>query len=97
MDYGRKTALLRHFQQVLIKDPNEKGDPLDVFWMCFKRAMRGTHLHIERSNVWKYLREFEFRYNNRVGLGCNDADRADALLSGVVGKRLTYETTGQGA
>lgn len=29
-----------------------------------------------------------------VALGYNDADRADALLSGVVGKRLTYQTIG---
>jgi hypothetical protein len=41
------------------------------------------HLH-------RYLAEFEFRYNNRVALGCNDTDRADALLNGIVGKRLTY-------
>jgi hypothetical protein len=29
-----------------------------------------------------------------VALGCNDADRADAMLKGIVGKRLTYETIG---
>ncbi|MEO6718003.1 MAG: IS1595 family transposase, partial [Novosphingobium sp.] len=42
------------------------------------------HLH-------RYLAEFEFRYNNRAALGCNDTDRFSAALSGVIGKRLTYE------
>jgi transposase-like protein len=36
--------------------------------------------------------EFDFRYSNRVALGYNDADRADALLKGITGKRLTYQT-----
>jgi hypothetical protein len=38
--------------------------------------------------------EFDFRYSNRVTLGYSDADRADVLLSGVVGKRLAYQQTG---
>ena len=41
------------------------------------------HLH-------RYRAKFEFRYNNRIVLGCNDADRADAMLKGIIGKRLTY-------
>lgn len=28
-----------------------------------------------------------------MALGFNDADRADKLLAGVVGKRLTYQTS----
>lgn len=36
-------------------------------------------------------------YTNRQALGCNDGDRTDALLKSIVGKRLTYQTTGQGA
>jgi len=34
-----------------------------------------------------------FRYSERVKLGVNDMQRADKLLKGVVGKRLTYQTT----
>ena len=40
-----------------------------------------------------YLAEFDFRYNNRVALGVNDSERAERLLQGVKGKRLTYQTT----
>jgi hypothetical protein len=39
------------------------------------------------------LAEFDFRYSERVKLGVNDMQRADKLLKGVVGKRLTYQTT----
>jgi hypothetical protein len=33
-----------------------------------------------------------FRYNNRIGLGIGDIERADRALKGVKGKRLTYRT-----
>jgi hypothetical protein len=36
------------------------------------------------------LAEFDFRYNARVALGVNDKVRAERLLLGVKGKRLTY-------
>ena len=32
-------------------------------------------------------------YSNRIAKGVDDSARADKLLKGVVGKRLTYETT----
>lgn len=60
----------------------------------FKRGMKGIYQHCGEQHLHRYLAEFEFRYNNRVALGCNDADRADALLRGIVGKRLTYQTVG---
>jgi hypothetical protein len=33
---------------------------------------------------------FEFRYNNRSKLGCEDGERAARAMKGVDGKRLTY-------
>lgn len=60
----------------------------------FKRGMKGVYQHCGGQHLHRYLAEFEFRYNNRIALGCNDADRADALLKGITGKRLTYQTIG---
>jgi hypothetical protein len=37
-----------------------------------------------------YLAEFDFRQNNRVKLGVDDATRAAGILKGAEGKRLTY-------
>jgi hypothetical protein len=60
------------------------------FFGIFKRGMVGTYHKCEAQHLARYVAEFEFRYNNRIGLGINDKMRADALLKGVEGKRLTY-------
>ena len=67
---------------------------IEGFFSIFKRGMRGVYQHCREKHLRRYLAEFDFRYSNRAGLGYNDADRADAMLQGVVGKRLTYETIG---
>ena len=56
----------------------------------FKRGMRGTYQHCKEKHLHRYLAEFDFRYNARVALGVNDKERAERLLRGVKGKRLTY-------
>ena len=55
--------------------------------------MRGVYQHCAEKHLHRYLAEFDFRYNNRVALGVNDAARADRALHGIVGKRLTYRGT----
>jgi transposase-like protein len=67
---------------------------VEGYFSIFKRGMKGVYQFCGEQHLHRYLAEFEFRYNNRVALGCNDSDRADALLSGIIGKRLTYETIG---
>lgn len=49
--------------------------------------------HCGHNHLNRYLAEFDFRYNNRVALGTNDTERAEKLLLGFKGKRLTYERT----
>jgi transposase-like protein len=66
---------------------------IEGFFSIFKRGMRGIYQHCSEKHLHRYLAEFDFRYSNRQALGCNDADRADRLLSGIIGKRLTYQTT----
>jgi transposase-like protein len=59
----------------------------------FKRGMRGVYQHCGEKHLHRYLAEFEFRYSHREKVGVDDTARADKILSGIVGKRLTYETT----
>lgn len=59
----------------------------------FKRGMRGIYQHCDKRHLHRYLAEFDFRYSNRAAVGIGDVARADILLAGVVGKRLTYQTT----
>lgn len=76
-----------------------KGEPaihtntIEGYFSIFKRGMRGVYQHCGKQHLHRYLAEFDFRYSNRVALGCNDGERADRLLTGIVGKRLTYQTT----
>jgi transposase-like protein len=58
----------------------------------FKRGMRGVYQHCAEKHLHRYLAEFEFRYSHRDAHGVNDAARADRILGGIIGKRLTYQT-----
>ncbi len=70
---------------------------VEGFFSIFKRGMRGIYQHCAEKHLHRYLAEFDFRYSNRVALGFNDADRTDAMVKGIVGKRLTYQTANRGA
>ena len=73
------------------------------YFSIFKRGMRGVYQHCAKKHLHRYVAEFDFRYNNRCSRpktkkrparkGFDDVQRADILLQGVVGKRLTYQTT----
>ena len=66
---------------------------IEGFFSIFKRGMKGVYQHCGHNHLNRYLAEFDFRYSNRVALGVDDQARADRILQGVKGKRLTYETT----
>ncbi len=63
----------------------------------FKRGMMGVYQHCGEAHLHRYLAEFEFRYNNRSGLGVTDVDRTAAVIKGIEGKRLTYRRTNEAA
>ncbi len=48
---------------------NVNGDShvngLEGFWARLKLAIRGTHVHVSRQHLPKYVKEFEYRYNRR--------------------------------
>lgn len=66
---------------------------IEGFFSIFKRGMKGIYQHCGHNHLNRYLAEYDFRYNHRAALGFDDSARADKLLRGVIGKRLTYETT----
>jgi hypothetical protein len=63
---------------------------VEGFYSVFKRGMEGVYQHCAEKHLHRYVAEFDFRYNNRVRLGVDDAARTTAALHGIVGKRLTY-------
>lgn len=68
------------------------SNTIESYFSVFKRGMKGTYQHCAEKHLHRYLAEFDFRHNRRVALNVNDRERAEHILSGVVGKRLTYET-----
>ena len=64
---------------------------VESYFSVFKRGMKGTYQHCAKKHLNRYLAEFDFRYNSRSARGVEDSQRALIALTGVVGKRLTYQ------
>ena len=67
---------------------------IEGYFSIFKRGMRGVYQHCGKKHLHRYMAEFDFRYSNRQALEISDTVRADIALTGIVGKRLTYQTIG---
>jgi transposase-like protein len=71
---------------------------VEGFFSILKRGIYGCYFHVSEEHLHRYLAEFDFRYSNRIALGVDDEQRTERAVRGVIGKRLTYRTTGsQGA
>lgn len=77
-------------QYVDYENPTIHTNTIEGAFSIFKRGMKGVYQHCQKKHLHRYVAEFEFRYNNRVALGCNDQDRSHAALNGIVGKRVSY-------
>ncbi len=69
------------------------SNTIENVFSVFKRGMVGVYQHCGEAHLHRYLAEFDFRYNRRSALGVSDRERADDLIRGVSGKRLTYVQT----
>jgi transposase-like protein len=90
---------VRHSQgeYVSLSDPSIHTNTVEGYFSIFKRGMKGVYQHCKKQHLHRYLAEFDFRYSKRIAKGINDTQRAEKLLSGVVGKRLTYSTASRQA
>lgn len=66
---------------------------IEGYFSIFKRGIVGTYHSVSQRHLKRYLAEFDFRYNEREGLGVDDAARMAKSIPGIVGKRLTYRRT----
>lgn len=76
---------------------NAHTNTIEGYFSILKRGITGTYHHVSQQHLKRYLAEFDFRYNERVALGVNDKDRAEKMLKGIVGKRLTYRRADEAA
>jgi transposase-like protein len=66
---------------------------VEGYFSILKRGIYGVYQHVSEAHLQRYLHEFDFRYSNRIRLGVDDVKRADMVVVGARGKRLTYKTT----
>lgn len=82
-------ATVRHSAKEYVRG-EVHTNTVEGYFSIFKRGMRGVYQHCAEKHLHRYLAEYDFRYNHRVKLGFNDADRTFAAVKGAEGKRLTY-------
>jgi len=70
---------------------------IENVFSVFKRGMKGIYQHCGEAHLFRYLREFDYRYNRRAKLGWSDEQRHNELLRMIAGKRLTYRRIGETA
>lgn len=63
---------------------------VENYYSILKRGITGTYHHVSQAHLKRYLAEFDFRYNERSGLGVEDAERTAKAIKGAEGRRLTY-------
>ena len=68
---------------------------IEGYFSIFKRDMKGVYQHFGEKHLHRYLAEFDFRYCNREANGIDDQARSAEAMRGIVGKRLTYSSTGR--
>ena len=65
---------------------------VEGYFSILKRGLIGTYHHVGEQHLFRYVNEFDFRYNHRK---VTDAERTDAMIRGIDGKRLTYRRIDQ--
>ena len=64
---------------------------VENYFSILKRGITGVYQHVSQQHLKRYLGEFDFRYNERIGLGVSDTERTERAIKGAEGKRLTYQ------
>jgi transposase-like protein len=65
------------------------------FFSQLKRSLDGTHHHVSRVHLHRYLGEFDFRYSTKR---VTDTERMRRMIDQAAGRRLSYdESTGPAA
>jgi transposase-like protein len=70
---------------------NVHTNTVESYFGLLKRGLVGTYHHVSEAHLQRYVTEFDFRFSYRKA---TDAQRADAALRQIKGKRLTYRRIG---
>jgi transposase-like protein len=86
-DTDRKHLTVNHGKDEYVRG-EAHTNTVEGFFSLLKRGINGTFHHVSRGHLSRYCDEFAFRYENRK---TTDGARAELLVKGAEGKRLTYK------
>ncbi len=84
---GREHHHTSHGEREYVRR-NVHSNTVEGFFSLLKRGINGIYHHVGKGHLAKYCDEFAFRYDARK---VTDGQRAELLVWGAEGKRLTYK------
>ena len=69
--------VVNHAREEYVRREGDKlvsTNAVEGYYSIFKRGMKGVYQHCSEKHLHRYLREFDFRYSNRVALGIDDTN-----------------------
>lgn len=89
----RRHDTVIHSEQEYVRG-DAHTNTVEGFFSILKRGLYGTYQSVSEHHLFRYLNEFDYRYNNRERLGVDDKTRAALTVRNAKGRRLTYERLG---
>ncbi|MEO1167073.1 MAG: IS1595 family transposase [Pseudomonadota bacterium] len=62
---GHRHMTVNHSAGEYVGFQGASVNAMEGFWAQVKRSINGTHIHVSGRHLWKYLAEFEYRWNMR--------------------------------
>jgi transposase-like protein len=87
-EFARHEALLHAGRQFAKGEVHSNS--VENFFSILKRGVIGTYHHWSAAHMHRYLAEFDLRYSTKDR---TDGERANSILKGMEGRRLTYRRT----
>ena len=78
--------MIDHAKEYVRGDVHTNG--MENFWSLLKRCIDGTYISVLPWQLFRYVDEQVFRFNNRK---LDDAGRFNEAMSRVVGRRVTFK------
>jgi transposase-like protein len=88
---GRKFVAhetVNHDEDEYVSETGAGTNVAENFFSQLKRSVDGTHHHVSRQHLHRYLAEFDYRFTTRK---LTDTERMEQLIARVGGKRLSYK------
>jgi hypothetical protein len=83
-------SVIRHSWKIYARKEGDvliSTNAIEGYFSILKRGINGVYHHVGKQHLYRYLNEFDFRYNSR---DVDDGERAMLAIRKVEGKRLMY-------